>query len=43
MNLAPTFGTDVSSLPPKGVAHAAWGGPAQRVVAPTFGTDLHAL
>jgi len=43
MNLAPTFGTDVSSLPPEGAAHAAWGGPALRVVAPTFGTDVQAL
>jgi hypothetical protein len=43
MNLAPTFGTVVSSLPPKGAAHSAWDGPAQRVVAPTFRTDVHAL
>jgi hypothetical protein len=43
MNLAPAFGTDVSSLPPKGAAHCAWGGPALRVVAPTFGTHVQAL
>ena len=41
--MAPTFGTDVSSLPPEGVAHPAWDGPALGLVAPTFGTDVLAL
>ena len=32
---APTLGTDVSSLPPKG-ALAPWGGPAALIYALTF-------
>ncbi|MHB1198470.1 MAG: HAMP domain-containing sensor histidine kinase [Polaromonas sp.] len=40
--LAPTLGTDVSSLPPEG-AELAWDGPARRSVAPTPGTDISSL
>ncbi len=38
----PTFGTDVSSLPPEG-AELARGGPSLRSNAPTFGTDVSSL
>ena len=43
MVMTPTLGTDVSSLPPKGAAHAAWDGPALRVVTPTLGTEVSSL
>ena len=39
--MAPTLGTDVSSLPPEG-AVSAWGGPAPKP-APTLGTDVSSL
>ena len=40
--LAPTLGTDVSSLPPGG-AELAGGGPARRSLAPTLGTGVSSL
>ncbi len=40
--MAPTLGTVVSSLPPKG-ALAAWGGPALLGMAPTLGTVVSSL
>ena len=39
--VAPTLGTDVSSLPPEG-AVSPWGGPAAKP-APTLGTDVSSL
>jgi len=40
--MAPTLGTDVSSLPPEG-AELARGGPSPRSMAPTLGTDVSSL
>ena len=41
-NLAPTLGTDVSSLPPEG-ARSALGRPGGGTMAPTLGTDVSSL
>ena len=40
--MAPTFGTDVSSLPPMG-ERFAFGRPGSETLAPTFGTDVSSL